>query len=144
MLHYTALKGIPDEPLRSKLGTDLVDYGRELIIGHVDKLENAVTSCDEEFNIGPFNDVKKAIQLSAKAGKKPEFALKEVEQCLASFQTQMAMPIPSEELLALKKGEMLNDLRAQLQKTKDASLALTVVLIAIHASLTPGVLKASG
>lgn len=90
-------------------------------------------------------DFKIALQQSASSTAKPEQLLKDIDVGLQDVIMKLVVvPGTSDTALEHQKKRFTSDLRAQLQKTNDASLALTLTLILLHAGLGPGVLKASG
>ncbi|KAF8468779.1 hypothetical protein BDZ91DRAFT_781764 [Kalaharituber pfeilii] len=140
-VHYTALDGICDTSLRSKLAGDLVEYSQDLLLAQLEKLENLMKGT--EMDISPFADFKAMLQVTQKAAK-PEWSLEDFERKLTTFMEAVSIPLPTGEAIAFKKKEVVGDLKTQLQKTKDGPLALTITLILLHAEQGPGVLKASG
>lgn len=140
-IHYAALQGLEEGPLRSKLEADLVDYARELLIGHLDRYEAFM-----EPDVIPSSilDFRIALQQTANSTAKPEQILKNIDMGLQGVIMKLVVDSTSETISENQKKKFTSDLRAQLQKTNDASMALTLTLILLHAGLGPGVLKASG
>ena len=141
-IHYAALQGLEEGPLRSKLAADLVDYARELILGHLEKYE---TFMDPDVIPSSILEFRIALQQTANSTAKPEQTLKDIDMGLQNVIMELMVDSATPDtMLEYQKKRFTNDLRAQLQKTNDASIALTLTLILLHADLGPGVLKASG
>jgi len=141
-IHYVALQGLEEGPLRSKLAADLVDYARELVLGHLDRYE---TFMEPDVIPSGILDFRIALQQTANSTAKPEQVLKDIDMGLQDVIMKLVVvSATSDAMLAHQKKRFTSDLRAQLQKTNDASVALTLTLILLHADLGPGVLKASG
>lgn len=140
-IHYDALQSITDTPLRSKLAADLVDYCRETVLGQLEKYEMFMRP-----DVMPQSimDFKVTLQNASKSGAKPEQLLKIIERELGKVMTDMGISPALANGLENQKEKFISDLKIQLQKTTDASLALTLTLILLHAGLSPGVLRASG
>jgi len=140
-IHHVALQGLEEGSLRSKLAADLVDYARELLLGHLDRYETFM-----EPDVIPSNilDFRIALQQTANSTAKPEQILKDIDMGLQDVMKLVVASATSDTMLEHQKKRFTSDLRAQLQKTNDASLALTLTLILLHADFGPGVLKASG
>jgi len=140
-IHYVALQGLEAGSLRSKLAADLVDYARELLLGHLDRYETFMTP-----DVIPsiILDFRIALQQTAYSSAKPEQLLRDIDMGLQNVVMKLVVPTTLDNVLEHQKQRFTNDLRAQLQKTNDASLALTLTLILLQGQLGPGVLKASG
>lgn len=142
-MHKIALQGLTDSSLRSKLATDLVAYSRELLLGQLDKLED-LSKTNTTILSSPIYEFRAAIQLMGKSSAKPEQLLSDIDQSLKTFMEAMSIPLCSSADVEYQKNEYLRDLKHQLHKTNDPSLALILTLIMLYARLGPGALRASG
>jgi hypothetical protein len=136
-IHLAGLESIKDPSLKSRLAVDLAEFARENGISASEKLEMALLE-DPNVNLQSVQDLRSTLQKTS-AGR-PESYLKEIDGALNKLKLENSI----EETLTKKKRTVMEEINAQLQGSKDLSLALLSTLLLLLAANSGGVIKATG
>lgn len=136
-LQYRGLSGIKDASLKSRLAADLLQFARENGIPAIEKLEMALLE-DTSVDLQPLNDLRKVLRQTG-AGS-PMHCLRDVLDTFKHLEWHSAV----EEGLPARKKATMEEINAQLQNSKDLSLALLSTLLLVLAATRDGVVKATG